>query len=361
MAHDHPPPVVEPDNDDDPQRAERVILAVDDDPLILKSLKRWLLKRGYTVHLADGGSSALEVLHEHPEIQLVISDNDMPGMSGMDLLEEVRRRHPKVYRIMLTGTGDLRLVMRAINENEIYRFVEKPWDDEVLSSAVHLAFEALLLQAELDRERARSEQLLLNVLPKPIGERLKRNEAPIADTFPEVTILFSDLVGFTEMSARFVAADLVEMLNEIFSEFDALAQVHGVEKIKTIGDAYLAVAGIPVPRDDHAEAMAEMALDMLHVQQRFAERRRLPLEMRIGMNSGPVVAGVIGKHKFTYDLWGDAVNVASRMESHGVAGRIQVSEATCRKLADRYVTEARGVVDLKGKGPTKTWWLLGRK
>ena len=344
-----------------PQRAERVVLAVDDDALTLKSLNRWLLMRGYTVHLAKCGAEALRLLEQRPEIQLVISDNDMPGMTGLELLEEVRHRFPKVFRIMLTGTGDLRVLMRAINENEIYRFVEKPWDDEVLSSAIYLAFETLLLQAELDRERARSEQLLLNVLPPPIAERLKRGDAPIADTFPDVTILFTDLVGFTELSSRLPAAELVEILNEVFSEFDTLALEHGVEKIKTIGDAYLVVAGIPVPRDDHAQAIAEMAIDMLHVQQRFAARRNLPLEMRIGIHSGPVVAGVIGKHKFTYDLWGDAVNIASRMESHGVAGRIQITEATHRKLRDRYATEERGVVDVKGKGPMTTWWLLGRK
>ncbi|HEY4179508.1 MAG TPA: adenylate/guanylate cyclase domain-containing protein [Kofleriaceae bacterium] len=358
MAPEHPIRTVV---DDEPQRAERVVLAVDDDALIRRSLNRWLLARGYTVHIADSGATALQLLEQHPEIQLVISDNDMPGMSGLELLEEIRRRFPKMFRIMLTGTGDLRVVMRAINENEIYRFVEKPWNDEVLSSAIHLAFEAQLLQAELDRERARSEQLLLNVLPLPIGERLKRGEAPIADAFPDVTILFSDLVGFTELSARLPAAELVEMLNEVFSELDALAEKHGVEKIKTIGDAYLAVAGIPVPREDHARAVADMAIDMLRVQQRFADRRSLPLKMRIGINSGPVVAGVIGKHKFTYDLWGDAVNIASRMESHGLPGRIQITEATQRRLGDRYVTEKRGVVDVKGKGPMTTWWLLGHK
>ncbi|HEY4057949.1 MAG TPA: adenylate/guanylate cyclase domain-containing protein [Kofleriaceae bacterium] len=343
------------------QPAERVILAVDDDVLIRRLLKRWLLARGYSVHIAENGDEALRILEQHPEIQLVISDNDMPGMTGLELLEEIRRRFPKMFRIMLTGTGDLRVVMRAINENEIYRFVEKPWDDEVLSSAIHLAFESLLLQADLDRERARSEQLLLNVLPAPIGQRLKRGEAPIADSFPDVTILFSDIVGFTELSARLPAASVVEILNEIFSQFDALADKHGVEKIKTIGDAYLAVAGIPIPREDHAQAMAEMALDMLRVQHEFAKRHDLPLEMRIGVNSGPVVAGVIGKHKFTYDLWGDAVNVASRMESHGLAGRIQITEATYTKLGDRYVTEPRGSVDVKGKGPMASWWLLGRR
>jgi len=343
------------------RRVERVVLAVDDDAFVRKALHRWLVSRGYTVFIAGSGAEALEMLEQHPAIQLLISDNDMPEMTGLDLLKEVRRRFPKVFRIMLTGAGDQQTLMRAINEDEIYRFVEKPWSDDTLGSAIHLAFEALLLQAELDRERARSEQLLLNVLPQPIGERLKRGEAPIADAFPDVTILFSDLVGFTELSAGLPAAALVELLNEIFSEFDALAAVYGVEKIKTIGDAYLAVAGIPVRRDDHARVAANMALEMLRVQRQFAERRNLSLKMRVGINSGPVVAGVIGKHKFTYDLWGDAVNVASRMESTGLPGRIQITEATRRQLDDRYVVEERGVVDVKGKGPMPTWWLLGRR
>jgi class 3 adenylate cyclase len=340
---------------------ERVVLAVDDDAAIRKALHRWLTSRGYTVYLAESGAEALQLLEQHRTIQLLISDNDMPGMTGLELLKQVRRRFPNVYRIMLTGTGDRQTLMRAINEDEIYRFVEKPWDSEVLGSAIHLAFEALTLQAELERERRRSEQLLLNVLPEPIGQRLKRGEAPIADTFPEVTILFSDLVGFTQLSAGLPATELVELLNEIFSELDSLAAAHGVEKIKTIGDAYLAVAGIPVPREDHARAVADMAIEMLRVQQRFAERRKLPLQMRVGINSGPVVAGVIGKHKFTYDLWGDAVNVASRMESQGLPGRIQITDATRRQLDDRYVVEERGVVDVKGKGPMTTWWLLGRR
>lgn len=340
---------------------ERVVLAVDDDPLIRKALGRWLGARGYSVYLAECGADALRLLEREPGIQLVISDNDMPEMNGLELLKEVRRRFPKVFRIMLTGARDRQTLMRAINEDEIYRFVEKPWDDEELGGALHLAFESLALQGELDRERARSEQLLLNVLPQPIGERLKRGEAPIADAFPDVSIVFSDLVGFTELSAQMPAASLVELLNEVFSELDALAAAHGVEKIKTIGDAYLAVAGIPVAREDHARAAANMAIDMLRVQQRLAERRGLRLQMRVGVNTGAVVAGVIGKHKFTYDLWGDAVNIASRMESSGLPGRIQISDATRSRLDDRYVVEERGVVDVKGKGPMKTWWLLGRR
>jgi guanylate cyclase len=220
-----------------------------------------------------------------------------------------------------------------------------------------LEVEHQLLQAE----RAKSERLLVNILPAPIAERLKRSDAAIADAFGEVTILFSDIVDFTRLSARTSPAELVAFLNEIFSRLDELADRHGIEKIKTIGDAYMAAAGLPAPRSDHADAIAEMALDMRDSFAQFRWPDGNPLKMRIGINSGPVVAGVIGRRKFIYDLWGDAVNLASRMESHGLAGEIHVSEETHRRLGDRYVFESRGTMHVKGKGELRTWLLTGRK
>jgi guanylate cyclase len=226
---------------------------------------------------------------------------------------------------------------------------------EMMQAALKLEHE--LLQAE----REKSERLLVNILPAPIADRLKVSDAAIADAFGEVTILFSDLVDFTKLSGRTSPAELVAFLNEIFSRLDELADRHGIEKIKTIGDAYMAAAGLPAPRSDHAEAVAEMALDM---RESLADLRGPDgslVRMRIGINSGPVVAGVIGRRKFIYDLWGDAVNLASRMESHGVAGEIHVSEATQRRLRDRYVFESRGTIHIKGKGELQTWLLTGRK
>ena len=210
-----------------------------------------------------------------------------------------------------------------------------------------------------DAAFARSEGLLLNVLPKSIATRLKREPGVIADAFPEVTVLFADVVDFTRFTERTEPARLVGILDQIFSAFDALAERHGLEKIKTIGDAYMVASGLPEPRTDHAPAMAEMALDM---QARIGELSQLlgvDLALRIGIDSGPVTAGVIGRHKFTYDLWGDTVNTASRMESHGVAGRIQVSEATFRKLRGTYEFEARGEIDIKGKGRLLAYLLVG--
>jgi class 3 adenylate cyclase len=210
-----------------------------------------------------------------------------------------------------------------------------------------------------DEAFARSEGLLLNVLPKAIAERLKRAPGVIAEAHAEVTVLFADVVDFTPFSERTDPERVVSVLDEIFSAFDALAERHVLEKIKTIGDAYMVAAGLPEPRVDHAEAMAEMALDMQAEIARLCVPLGLDLAIRIGMDSGPVIAGVIGRHKFTYDLWGDTVNTASRMESHGLVGRIQVSEATYRRLCDRYEFEERGEIEIKGKGRRLAYLLVG--
>lgn len=210
-------------------------------------------------------------------------------------------------------------------------------------------------------QRECTEQLLLNILPEPIAQRLKLQESTIADSFAEVTVLFADLINFTETSSQIPATKLVKLLNKIFSEFDRLSEKHGLEKIKTIGDAYMVVGGLPMPRTDHAEAIAEMALDMQRQINRFKGIDGKPFRLRIGINTGPVVAGIIGTKKFTYDLWGDTVNVASRMESQGIAGRIQVTAATYKRLKDKYLFEKRGVIPVKGKGEMITYWLTGRK
>jgi adenylate cyclase len=212
-----------------------------------------------------------------------------------------------------------------------------------------------------DEAFARSEGLLLNVLPKAIAERLKREPGVIAEAHAEVTVLFADVVDFTPFTERTEPERVVRVLDEIFSAFDALAARYGLEKIKTIGDAYMVAAGLPESRADHAEVMAEMALDMQAEFRRLCQPLGLDLAIRIGMDSGPVIAGVIGRHKFTYDLWGDTVNTASRMESHGLAGRIQVSEATYRRLCDQYDFEDRGEIEVKGKGRRRAFLLVRRR
>ena len=207
----------------------------------------------------------------------------------------------------------------------------------------------------------KSEGLLLNILPKPIADQLKQDTNAIAEHFEEATILFSDIVGFTPLSAKMSPIDLVNLLNQMFSKFDRLADKNGLEKIKTIGDAYMVAGGLPIQRNDHAEAVAEMALEMQAVMKEFEADMNEPFQLRIGINTGPVVAGVIGIKKFIYDLWGDTVNVASRMESSGIPGNIQVSPTTYELLKDKFLLEERGAIAVKGKGEMITYWLIGQK
>lgn len=211
----------------------------------------------------------------------------------------------------------------------------------------------------LQQEQAKAEELLLNILPGAIATQLKESPDTIAELFEEVTILFADIVGFTPLSNRMAPLALVEFLNSIFSSFDALADRHGLEKIKTIGDAYMVAAGLPNPMENHARAIADMALDMQAAIAHIRDDQGNPCEVRIGINTGIAVAGVIGTRKFIYDLWGDAVNVAARMESHGEPGHIQVTHQTYLQLKDHYQLAERGTIQIKGKGELKTYWLLG--
>jgi PAS domain S-box-containing protein len=232
---------------------------------------------------------------------------------------------------------------------------------EILSVATDTT-ERRLAEETLRLEREKSERLLLNIFPKKIVERLKEEkQGLIAEKYDEVSILFADLVNFTALSERLTPIQLVKLLNEIFSTFDQLAEGLDLEKIKTIGDAYMMAAGLPLPREDHAEAIADMALSMQLVIDHFPFAYGEALQIRIGIHLGSVVAGVIGTHKFIYDLWGDTVNMAYRMESSGEPGKIQVTEAFYEQLKDEYIFEKRGLIPIKGKGKMMTYWLIGRK
>ena len=215
--------------------------------------------------------------------------------------------------------------------------------------------------AALRIEQDRAENLLLNVLPRSIADKLMADTATIADQFAAASILFADIVDFTPLSDSLPPADVVNLLDHLFTHFDLLADRYAVEKIKTIGDCYMVAAGVPTPREDHAEVMAQMALDMRETMRSEDGVGHLGLELRIGINSGPVVAGVIGRKRFLYDLWGDAVNMASRMESQGTPGQIQVTQATYELLREDFDLEPRGAVPIKGKGDVETWYLVGRR
>ncbi|MEM6835781.1 MAG: adenylate/guanylate cyclase domain-containing protein [Cyanobacteria bacterium P01_C01_bin.120] len=216
------------------------------------------------------------------------------------------------------------------------------------------------VEQELRHEKHKSEQLLLNILPEAIVTQLKQFQGSLAERFDEATVLFADIVNFTPLAAQYSPLELVNLLNQIFSEFDRLAEIYGLEKIKTIGDAYMAVGGVPVPQANHAIAVADMALAMQATIQTFNRNQNMPLQLRIGINTGSVVAGVIGIKKFSYDLWGDTVNVASRMESHGQPSKIQVTEATYHRLHQQFQFAPAQDIEIKGKGSMRTYYLTGR-
>jgi class 3 adenylate cyclase len=240
--------------------------------------------------------------------------------------------------------------------------VQWKWKDELglLSDAFNAMTYSIREKTELIEQKNReNEALLLNILPGEIATRLKTGEEKIADAFADVTVLFADLVGFTVMSGEIPAGEVVDVLNGLFTRFDDAAGELGIEKIKTIGDCYMAVCGLPRPCADHAERMARMALRMAAATREYGAERGKNLQIRIGLHSGPVVAGVIGARKFIYDLWGDTVNLASRMESTGVPGQIQVTRSVYERLRTGFEFESRGAISVKGKGEIETWLLRG--
>ncbi len=344
------------------------ILIVDDDETNRDLLSRRLGREGHTFETAENGRLALDVARTS-SFDVILLDIMMPVMDGFATLralqsDEHLRRIPV---IMLSALDQVDSIARCI-EMGADDFLPKPFDAVLLRARLGSSLEKKRLRdreeeylRQIEAERERSEQLLLNILPAPIADRLKAGESTIADGFSEVTVLFSDLVGFTEMSAKISAETLVGRLNDVFRAFDSLATNLGVEKIKTIGDAYMVVGGLPLPQPDHAERIAEMGLGMLTAIDEYNSKAEEPLGIRIGINTGPVVAGVIGSTKFAYDLWGDAVNTASRMESTGVPGRVQVSESAAALLEGAFELEHRGLVQVKGKGDLNTYLLVGRR
>ncbi|MEN9460677.1 MAG: hypothetical protein RIS84_697 [Pseudomonadota bacterium] len=347
---------------------EASLLVVDDKESNRDLLSRRLDRQGFKVEVAENGQQALDMIRQR-SYDLVLLDIIMPEMNGYQVLAELKKdQHlSHIPVIMISALDEIDSVVRCI-EMGAEDYLQKPFNQVILKAKISASLERKRLRdrehafiKKLQIEQDKSEKLLLNILPKPIADRLKRGERVIADSFPEVTVLFSDLVGFTQLSAGVSASQLVEKLNEIFLAFDILTELHGLEKIKTIGDAYMLVGGLPTPRLDHAEAVADMAMDMFDAIKRLNFQHDSNFNIRVGIHTGPVVAGVIGKNKFNYDLWGDAVNIASRMESHGIPGNIQISEATYKRIQDKFNCESRGLIDIKGKGQMHTYFLKGRK
>jgi class 3 adenylate cyclase len=344
------------------------LLVVDDDSMNREMLARRLQRSGFNITTAENGRVALELLKQRA-FDLVLLDIIMPELNGFHTLEFIKAdphlRHLPV--IMLTALDEVDSTVRCI-EAGAEDYVPKPFNTIILHARINASLEKKRLRdqeqaylSELQAERAKSDRLLLNVLPTAIADRLKQGERTIVDSFREATVVFADIVGFTSFSANIAPSRTVQLLNDLFSGFDKLAETYELEKIKTIGDSYMVVGGVPIPRPEHAERCALMALDMLEVLNHFNRRHSLNLDIRVGINSGPVVAGIIGMRKFSYDLWGDTVNVASRMESHSLPGMIQVSPSTHALLADKFILEERGQIDVKSRGFMATYRLVGRK
>lgn len=344
------------------------LLVVDDDSMNREMLARRLQRSGFNITTAENGRIALELLKQRA-FDLVLLDIIMPELNGFHTLEFIKAdpklRHLPV--IMLTALDEVDSTVRCI-EAGAEDYVPKPFNTIILHARINASLEKKRLRdqeqaylSELQAERAKSDRLLLNVLPTAIADRLKQGERTIVDSFREATVVFADIVGFTSFSANIAPSRTVQLLNDLFSGFDKLAETYELEKIKTIGDSYMVVGGVPTARPEHAERCALMALDMLEVLNHFNRRNSLTLDIRIGINSGPVVAGIIGTRKFSYDLWGDTVNVASRMESHSLPGVIQVSPSTYALLADKFILEERGKIDVKSRGFMSTYRLVGRK
>ncbi len=344
------------------------LLVVDDDAMNREMMARRLARSGFNVTTAENGRVALDLLKKQ-EVDLVLLDIIMPELNGFHTLEFIKAdpklRHLPV--IMLTALDEVDSTVRCI-EAGAEDYVPKPFNSVILHARLNASLEKKRLRdqeqaylAELQAERAKSDRLLLNVLPKPVADRLKQGEQTIVDSFREATVVFADIVGFTSFSANMAPSRTVQLLNDLFSGFDKLAETYQLEKIKTIGDSYMVVGGVPTPMPEHAERCALMALDMIEVLHHFNHRNSITLDIRIGINSGPVVAGIIGTRKFSYDLWGDTVNVASRMESQGEPGVIQVSASTRALIAEQFVFEDRGTIDIKNRGPMPTYRLVRKK
>jgi adenylate cyclase len=343
------------------------VLIVDDQEPNVRLLERMLADAGYTSVSSTSNPFQVLELHRQHSYDLILLDLQMPGMDGFQVMEGLKAIDTDGYLPVLVITAQPEHKLRALKAGA-KDFVSKPFDlPEVLMRVQNMLEVRLLhletkkLYAQVIEEHKVSEGLLLNVLPPAIVERLKARPEVIADSFSEATILFAGLHDFSRLTERLTATDTVKLLNRIYSGFDALIQKLGLEKIKTIGDAYMVAAGAPVPRPDHAQAIAEAALGLQQEIALHDAPNGETFSLRIGINTGPVVAGVIGKTKFSYDVWGETVNTAWHMEIYGAPGSIQLNETSYALLRDRYLFEERGEFYVKDKGELKTYFLMGRK
>src|ERR1017187_5213858 len=337
-----------------------LVLIVDDEEQNRMLLRDPLEARGYEIAEAENGMQALEKIAGClPDV--ILLDLMMPQMDGFEVCRRLKTdsktAHIPILMVTAPAGRKERLMGISAGAND---FLNKPVDIQDVILRVGNAVYTKQLHDQLQVEQEKSEQLLLNILPKPIAERMKKGEINIADSHPNVTVLLADLVGFTTLSAHIGPEQVVQLLNEVFSAFDLLTEEHGLEKIKTIGDAYMVAGGVSVPRPDHAEASAELALDLQEEIERLNHEYDTTVRLRIGICTGPVVAGVIGRRRFAYDLWGETVNLACRLESKGEAGKIQIAESTYERLKNKYQFAPKHSLGVKGHDRQFAYWLNKR-
>ena len=344
------------------------ILVVDDLRTNRLKLSFGLKQQGHTVAEAENGRQALEMLRAE-RFDLVLLDILMPEMDGYEVLEQMKKDNAlrDVPVIVISAQDELESVVRGI-ELGAEDYLPKSFDPVLLRARIEACLEKKRFRdkeqayiREIQLEREKSERLLLNILPAPIAARLKQRQDIIADHFNDVSVMFIDIVDFTPLATYMPAVEMIKLLNDIFSAIDMLVDRYDLEKVKTSGDSYLVVGGLPTPRGDHLESMAKMALDVLACATQFSRPNGTSLQLRIGIHAGPVVAGVIGRKKFIYDLWGDTVNIASRMESQGLPGAIQVTQVVYDRLNPCFQLQPRGEITVKGKGTMMTYLLIGEK
>jgi class 3 adenylate cyclase len=339
------------------KRSAGLVLVVDDEQQNRTLLCDSLEARGYEVQEAENGLQALQKIGVRPP-DVILLDLMMPMMDGHEVCRRVRSEAKTAHLpiLMITALYERKERLMGI-EAGANDFLSKPVDISDVILRVGNAVHAKHLYDQLQTEQEKSERLLLSILPNPIAERMKKGETNIADSHADATVLLADLVGFTSLSAHIDPWQIVQLLNEVFSAFDVLVEKHGLEKIKTIGDAYMAAGGLCIPRPDHAEAIAELSLSLLGEIERFNREYDTSIRIRIGICTGPVVAGVIGHKKFAYDVWGETVNLAWRLESTGQAGKIQIAESTYERVKDKFQVEKRQSVDGNGHGDLPAYWL----
>lgn len=337
------------------------VLVVDDEEKNRTLLRDPLEARGYEVAEAENGERALQkIAVRSPDV--ILLDLMMPKMDGFEVCRRLRKdaKTTHIPILMITALSERKERLTGI-EAGANDFLNKPIDLQDVILRVGNAVYAKHLHDQLQAEQEKSEQLLLNILPKRIAERMKNGETNIADSHADASVLLADLVGFTSLSAHIDPWQIVQFLNEIFSAFDLLVEKGGLEKIKTIGDGYMVAGGISVPRPDHAEAIAELAINLREEIEQFNHQYNTSIRLRIGISTGPVVAGVIGREKFAYDVWGETVNIACRLQSTGEAGKIQISQLTYERLKEKYQCEKKQSAGLLGgQRDLLAYWLGSR-